>query len=106
MKPLKTLFSAILLSLPVALVTTHAMAEKTEPASKQVSEQQVEQQVNVNTASAEALAKALKGVGLKKAEAIIKHREAVGGYKRIEQLLEVKGIGEATLEKNKAFIRL
>jgi competence protein ComEA len=62
--------------------------------------------ININQASAEDIAKVLKGIGLKKAEAIVALRTQLGGFKRIEQLLDVKGIGESTLEKNRALIRL
>ena len=65
-----------------------------------------QQQVNVNDADALVLAAALKGVGVKKAEAIVAWREAHGGFESLDQLLEVKGIGSATLAKNQALIRL
>ncbi|MGR9101161.1 MAG: ComEA family DNA-binding protein, partial [Gammaproteobacteria bacterium] len=49
--------------------------------------------VNVNTASAQELSDALKGIGLKKAEAIIQYREANGAFKTLSDLSKVKGIG-------------
>lgn len=57
--------------------------------------------VNVNTASSEELAKELEGVGPAKAEAIVQYRTEKGGFKTLQDLAEVKGIGAATLEKNK-----
>jgi len=62
--------------------------------------------VNINTASAEELAAALVGVGPSKAAAIIAWREEFGGFKHIEELEEVKGIGPALMEKNKGRIAL
>ncbi|HEY8569048.1 ComEA family DNA-binding protein [Microbulbifer sp.] len=62
--------------------------------------------VNLNTASAEELSAALEGVGAAKAELIVQYREQNGKFSSIEQLLEVKGIGVATLEKNKSRIQL
>ena len=62
--------------------------------------------VNVNTASAEELAETLVGVGDARAELIVQYREQIGGFSSIEQLLEIKGIGMATLEKNKDRIQL
>ncbi len=62
--------------------------------------------VNINTASAEAIAEALNGVGPKIAEAIVAYRTAHGPFKDKAQLLEVKGIGDATLKKNEALILL
>ena len=45
--------------------------------------------------------KALIGIGAKKAEAIVQYREKHGNFTAAEQLLEVQGIGKATLEKNR-----
>ena len=56
--------------------------------------------VNVNTADAETL-QTLHGIGQSKAEAIVKHRELHGDFKSVEELAEVKGIGEKIIEKNK-----
>ncbi len=55
-------------------------------------------QVNINTASAKELM-ALKGIGEKKAQDIIKYRKANGKFKTVTDLTQVKGIGEATVKK-------
>lgn len=52
--------------------------------------------ININTADAQELT-ALNGVGEAKAEAIIAWREENGPFEKVDQLLEVNGIGEATL---------
>ena len=57
--------------------------------------------LNINTASASEIQKALIGIGAKKAEAIVQYREKHGNFTAAEQLLEVQGIGKATLEKNR-----
>lgn len=62
--------------------------------------------VNINTASAEELATLLKGIGLKKAQAIVDYREANGPFTHIDDLTNVKGIGEATVRNNAARILL
>lgn len=62
--------------------------------------------VNLNTATAEELSAALEGVGAAKAELIVQYRDQNGKFTSVEQLLEVKGIGVATLEKNKSRIQL
>jgi len=62
--------------------------------------------VNINTDSAESLSEGLVGVGLAKAYRIVEHREAYGPFESVEELVEVKGIGEATVEKNRARIIL
>ncbi|RUM66130.1 MAG: helix-hairpin-helix domain-containing protein, partial [Sulfurimonas sp.] len=52
--------------------------------------------MNVNKASKEDLM-AISGIGEKKAEAIIKYRKKHGNYKSIDDLKNVKGIGEAII---------
>ena len=59
--------------------------------------------VNVNTASAEELS-LLPGVGPSRARAIIELRQQRGALKRVEDLLEVKGIGESSLAKLKPYL--
>lgn len=57
--------------------------------------------VDINTATAEELVTALKGTGVGKAkvEKIIEYRTQHGGFKSIDELTEVKGIGDKTMEK-------
>jgi len=56
--------------------------------------------VNINTADAPALSKNIKGVGMKKAQAIVNYREKNGKFNKVEDLMKVKGIGVKLLEKN------
>jgi competence protein ComEA len=60
--------------------------------------------VDINTASAELIAENLKGIGLKRAQTIVDFREKNGAFRSLEELEVVKGIGPATLERNKEFI--
>lgn len=62
--------------------------------------------VNLNMADAETLTRELKGIGATKAKAIIEYREAHGPFSSVDELLEVKGIGASTLEKNRAKLSL
>ncbi|MDV6315052.1 ComEA family DNA-binding protein [Idiomarina sp. HP20-50] len=62
--------------------------------------------VNINTGSAQQISDVLIGVGVKRAEDIIKLREQLGGFTEVEQLLDVKGIGSKTLEKNRSLITI
>lgn len=57
-------------------------------------------QVNINKADAATLSAELVGVGEKKAEAIVAYRTANGPFKSTADLMNVKGIAEATLKKN------
>lgn len=56
--------------------------------------------LNINTASADQFT-TLRGIGPKKAEAIVRYRTDNGSFASIEDLLNVKGIGPSTLEKNR-----
>lgn len=64
------------------------------------------EKININQASAEQLARMLRGVGLARAQAIIELREKLGGFKDIEDLLQVRGLGVKVLEDNKDKIEL
>ena len=60
-------------------------------------EEAKEGKVNINTATVEEL-KTLKGVGEKKAEAIIEYRKKNGSFKTKEDLMKVRGIGKKLFE--------
>ena len=117
MKLMKQLFSSLFIA--GAMLSTQALAEeKTAEQAQPQTQTQVQQQtavqapsqtvqqtvsdkLNINTASASDIQKALIGIGAKKAEAIVQYREKHGNFTVAEQLLEVQGIGKATLEKNR-----
>ncbi len=61
--------------------------------------------ININTANAEEL-DTLEGIGAKTAKAIIRHRELNGGFKTVNELCEVSGIGISTLDKIKQYIKV
>ncbi|RWR00676.1 hypothetical protein ED28_17595 [[Pantoea] beijingensis] len=63
-------------------------------------------QISINSASAEELAVAMNGVGLKKAESIVSYRNSYGPFTRIDQLTEVPGIGSALVERNLGRLKL
>lgn len=63
------------------------------------------QMVDINKADVETLA-LLKGVGEKRAKAIVAYRELYGEFNSLEDLLNVKGIGEQMLVHNKKRIKL
>lgn len=65
-----------------------------------------EASVSINQADAEQLASILKGVGLKKAESIVRYREQNGPFTQIEQLQEVPGIGPALFERNRTRLKM
>lgn len=81
MKMLKTLFLALLLVAPLYL----AAADK----------------ININTATKEQLMSEIKGVGEKRAEAIIAYREQNGAFKSVEELANVSGVGQSIVDTNR-----
>jgi len=62
--------------------------------------------VDINKADAATIAKELNGIGLSKAQAIVAWREKNGGFKTVDDLRKIKGIGAKTLDKNRSNIRL
>ena len=62
--------------------------------------------VSINHASAEELAKALNGVGLKKAQAIVSYREEYGPFKTVDDLKQVPGMGNSLVERNLSHLKL
>jgi competence protein ComEA len=77
-----------------------AYANTGKEGSKAEAVQIKETKVNVNTANAQQIAKALNGVGIKKAEAIVAYRTQNGPFKSTADLMKVKGIGPTTVQKN------
>lgn len=57
--------------------------------------------VNINTADAKTLAKNIKGIGDKKAKAIVAYRARHGRFKSVDDLKKVKGIGSSTVDRNR-----
>ncbi len=62
--------------------------------------------ININTATAQELADFLPNIGKTKAENIVAYREAIGGFKSVEELIEVSGIGESTLNVIRDYCRV
>ncbi len=98
MKHIISFISVVLLAFGVASAG-FALEPAARPASSEAA-QKTTSLININTADAATLTQ-LKGVGLKKAEAIVAWRKANGQFKNLEQLTDVKGIGEAILKANK-----
>jgi len=101
MLKLKTM--ALALTMLVSVVSWAEQAETVEmKAQPQVSADKAEASVaiDINSADAKQLSK-LSNIGLKKAQQIIEYRTLHGQFTSIEELQKVKGIGKATIEKNR-----
>ena len=90
-------FLAVLVGL-VCLAADTASAQNKPAAAKAATTV-----VNLNTATVAQIA-SLPGIGEKAAERIIEYREKNGGFKKIEELMNVKGIGEKSFLKLKPLI--
>ena len=62
--------------------------------------------MNVNTASAEEISENLKGIGISKAQMIVSYRETHGTFAHVDELVNVKGIGIKTIDRNRGMIIL
>jgi competence protein ComEA len=59
--------------------------------------------LNLNTATAAQL-ESLPGIGARTAERIVEYRQKNGGFKKIEELMNVRGVGEKSFLKLKPLI--
>lgn len=62
--------------------------------------------VDINHADAATIANSLDGIGTSKAQAIVAYRDSHGAFKTADDLRQVKGIGDKTLERNRDAIRM
>lgn len=94
-KRILILIAFVGLSVSVFAAPHHA---KSVHRARDVHAQQVVDKVNINSAEVSAL-QAVKGIGPKKAEAIVAYRQSHGPFNSINDLTKVKGIGEKRLSK-------
>ena len=89
--------------LALALLTAFGLALAGSSLAEDASPQLVGT-VNINTATPEQL-ELLPGIGEARAKAVVSMRKQRGGFKSVDELTEVKGIGEAALERLRPFVR-
>ena len=90
----------------IALCSSAEVFSAPADQSRALVTEQVQQQVDINSASAAEIAASLKGVGLKTAQAIVAYRDANGAFQSLDALTMVKGVGGKTVKKNKQRIVL
>jgi competence protein ComEA len=98
-------------SLVFALLTSASIAAIAAPAAKpdagnaplvlEVAPKTQSAKVDLNGADAPTLQRELSGIGEAKAKAIVAYRDSNGPFSSVDELLEVKGIGKAILDKNR-----
>ncbi|MBO6793610.1 MAG: helix-hairpin-helix domain-containing protein [Balneolaceae bacterium] len=76
-----------------------------EPMQKEENSVAMTEPISINTATLSQLTD-LPGIGNTYAQRIIEYRETNGDFTSVDELVNVKGIGERTLEKIKPFIKL
>jgi competence protein ComEA len=89
----------LILGLGVAAQAGQENPRRTPPAAKA----SAAGPVNLNTASVAQL-ETLPGIGKSTAERILEYREKSGGFKKIEDLMNVRGIGEKSFLKLKPLV--
>ncbi len=84
------------------IILTIAPLSLAADAVENTSEQAI--QLDINVADAVTIAATMDGVGLVKAREIVAYREMFGKFRSIDELIDVQGIGPATIEKNRHII--
>jgi len=98
-----SLVFALLTSASVAVIAAPAAKPETTtaPLAMEMSAKAQGAKVNLNEADAATLQRELAGIGEAKAKAIVAYRDTNGAFSSVEELLEVKGIGKAILDRNR-----
>ncbi len=97
---LKRIAIGVLVVFMLAAALAQAAGQKED---RQAAKATVSSPVNLNTANMSQL-ESLPGIGPKTAERIIEYREKAGGFKKIEELMNVQGVGEKSFLKLKDLI--
>jgi competence protein ComEA len=93
---MKAKFIAVLLSLLVMSIPLHAAPPKSLEQQTTAS-----YKIDLNKADVSVLTGSFKGIGKKRAEAIIAYRDSHKGFKSIEELADVKGFGQHFVDTNR-----
>jgi competence ComEA-like helix-hairpin-helix protein len=92
--------SALVLLFALAILAASPVgAQRAQPAAKPPVPASAAETVNLNSATAAQIA-SLPGIGVKTAELVVQYRQKNGPFKKIEEIMNVRGIGE------KSFLRI
>ncbi|MDD9889121.1 MAG: helix-hairpin-helix domain-containing protein [Gammaproteobacteria bacterium] len=86
---------AVIAALFLAFMPVAQAADEADSTTEQII------QLDINSANAESIVNALDGIGMVKAREIVAYREMFGDFHTVEELAEVRGVGIATVEKNR-----
>ena len=96
---MKARFLAVCLSFFAVSIPVHAVTTPKSAALKSTAV--TSNKIDLNKADVAMLSGSFKGIGKKRAEAIIAYRESHKGFKSIEELAEVKGFGQKFIDTNR-----
>jgi competence protein ComEA len=98
-----SLVPGIVVAALLALSPPVAAQEKASEKPKASASSSSSAPLDLNTATAAQLEK-LPGVGAKTAQLIVEHRQKNGNFKKVEELMNIKGIGEKSFLKIKPLV--
>jgi competence protein ComEA len=100
---IRTILAVAVLATTCAVVPTMAMATQTSQPQQGASQPAAAPALNLNTATQAELEK-LPGVGASTAKLILEYRQKNSGFKKVEELMNIKGIGEKSFLKLKPLV--
>jgi competence protein ComEA len=97
------IFALVILAITLVASSSASAGQAAKPAAASKARATASEPVNLNAATATQL-QTLPGVGASTAQRILDYRQKNGSFKKIEELMNVKGIGEKSFLKLKPLI--